>query len=81
MEHESEQEAGSSRAARRSWLARNWATTAAGAVMALMAGATFFVMGLAAFQAEAVDVGIGYMVLTAAFPVAIMGAALWSGRN
>ena len=75
------QEASNGRAARKSWLARNWVTTAAGVVMALMAGATFLAMGLAAFQAEAKDVGIGYMVLAAAFPVAIMWAALWSGRN
>ena len=81
MEQESGQEAGSGHAARKPWLALNWATTAAGVVMALMAGVTFLVVGLAAFQAEANDVGIGYMVLTAVFPVAIIGAALWSGRN
>ena len=49
--------------------------------MWVMAGAVFFVRGLAAFQAELTDVGIGYMVLTAVFPPGTAIAGWWMGRG
>ena len=45
--------------------------------MGVMAGAVFFVRGLAEFQAGLADVGIGYMVLTAVFRRGTAIAGWW----
>ena len=63
------------------WLSRPGSWIAIGATMGVMAGAVFFVRGLAAFQAGLTDVGIGYMVLTAVFPPGTAIAGWWMGRN
>ena len=63
------------------WLSRPVSWIAMGATMGVMAGAVFFVRGLAAFQAGLTDVGIGYMVLTAVFPVVMVTAGWWTGRG
>ena len=56
-------------------------STLAGALMGLMGTVIFFTRGLYAFQHEADDLGIGYMVLAAAFP-AVMALVGWlMGRN
>ena len=62
------------------WLSRLGSWTAIGATMGAMAGAVFFVRGLAEFQAGQTDLGIGYMVLAALFPVTV-AAAWWMGRD
>ena len=54
---------------------------AAGAFIGLMGGMVFLTRGLYAFQQGANDVGIGYMVLTAAFPVGMVIAAWWMERG
>ena len=46
-----------------------------------MGGIIFFTRGLYAFQQGADDVGIGYMVLTDAFPVGMVTAGWWMGRG
>ena len=48
--------------------------------MGAMAGAVFFVRGLAEFQAGQTDLGIGYMVLAALFPGTAI-AGWWMGRD
>ena len=54
---------------------------AAGAFIGLMGGMVFLTRGLYAFQQGVDDVGIGYMVLTAAFPAGMVIAAWWMGRG
>ena len=54
---------------------------AAGAFIGLMGGMVFLTRGLYAFQQGANEVGIGYMVLTAVFPVGMVIAAWWMGRG
>ena len=63
------------------WLSRPGSWIAIGATWGVMAGAVFFVSGLAAFQAGLTDVGIGYMVLTAVFPPGTAIAGWWMGRG
>ena len=53
----------------------------AGAFIGLMGGVIFLTRGLYAFQQGADDVGIGYMVLTAAFPVGMIIARWWMERG
>ena len=54
---------------------------AAGAFIGLMGSMVFLTRGLYAFQQGADDVGIGYMVLTAAFPVGMIIAGWWMERG
>ena len=63
------------------WRSQPGSWIAIGATMGVMAGAVFFVRGLAAFQAGLTDVGIGYMVLTAVFPPGTAIEGWWMGRN
>ena len=63
------------------WLSQPGSWIAIGATMGVMAGAVFFVRGLAAFQAGLTDVGIGYMVLTAVFPPGTAIEGWWMGGN
>ena len=63
------------------WLSGTGAGIAAGLLMGLMGSVIFFTRGLYAFQQGADDVGIGYMVLTAVFPVVMVTAGWWMGRG
>ena len=56
-------------------------STLAGLLMGLMGAVVFFTRGLYAFQHGADDLGIGYMVLAAAFPVVITIVGWLMGRN
>lgn len=60
----------------RSWLARHRTAAAAGIAVSVIASGTFALMGAAALKAGTTDVGIGYLVVAAAAPVAIMAVAL-----
>ena len=63
------------------WLSGAGTGIAAGLLMGLMGSVIFFTRGLYAFQQGADDVGIGYMVLTALFPVVMVTAGWWMGRG
>ena len=56
-------------------------STLAGTLMGLMGTVVFFTRGLYAFQHGADDLGIGYMVLAAAFPAVITIVGWLMGRN
>ena len=58
-----------------------WVSTLAGTLMGLMGSVIFFTRGLYAFQHGVDDVGIGYMVLAAAFPVVMTVVGWLMGRN
>ena len=63
------------------WLATPKPFIAWGAFMGLGAGATFLVLGLAAFREGLGGVETAYMVLTALFPPVAIGWLWWMGRD
>ena len=66
---------------KKSWLSGTGAGIAASAFIGLMGSMVFLTRGMYAFQQGADDVGIGYMVLTAAFPVGMIIGAWWMERG
>lgn len=71
-----EQGTGREQSNRKSWLAQHWVATAAGVFVGIIAGATFLVMGLAAWKAGTTDVGVGYFVTAGVAPLAIIAVAM-----
>ena len=63
------------------WLSILWPWIAAGALMGLMSGAIFFLMGTTALQQGERELGIGYMALATIFPPGTIAAAWWMGRD
>ena len=75
------EENGAESPGKKHWLSGPKAYIGAGAFMGLLAGITFFLMGLAEFQAGEENVGMAYMVLTGVFPVSSIIAGWLMGKN
>ena len=63
------------------WLSILWPWIAAGALLGLMSGANFFLMGTTALQQGERGLGIGYMALATIFPPVTVAITWWMGKN
>ena len=63
------------------WLSILWPWIAAGALLGLMSGAIFFLMGTAALQQGERELGTGYIALATIFPPGTIAAAWWMGKD